>query len=177
VFEIAKNRRIPATMTHIDHAARTLASLTWRVVTLVVVGAVIVGLFAVRTEIPPRLVTAARSGRAVVNDDGGTIRVSVDVPASEAASALVLQDVRGRELMVVNLFQNQMISAQSTSEALVRFLGVTQPNGSVSLAAGTGQIRFGLLVRPDGSAELVVRDSSGQVVEEKAWPSKSTGDQ
>lgn len=125
---------------------------------------VLVGVFATLALIPgpdpwsdrpPRL---AGAGRVHVRDQGADIRMCVDVPPGENATALVLTSLGGRELARLICYRDGALVLESTQPGPTGFTFHRGPSGSIDLGVRNNPwVGLHLLAPADGSSEFLVQ--------------------
>jgi hypothetical protein len=104
-----------------------------------------------------------RAGRAIVghqkNGSG-----DVEVVEAELSTNLVIHGASGEVLARLLLFQNGMITFESTESDLYKFVVHQTPYRGVQIGAKNSRVRFALATLSNGSADMLVIDPAGNPV-------------
>jgi hypothetical protein len=107
---------------------------------------------------PDNWPSTAAVGRADVSDDGDTVRLTLKVDKDDVSTPLVIHRANGSVLAKCNVDHHGVFDFQSNASDPVQFLGTKYRTGQIKLGVGNGRATFTIDFRPDGSAELAVRD-------------------
>jgi hypothetical protein len=137
-------------MIRLREAVSLTLSFGGRVATLLVVVAILLGVFSRHDPVPPRDVQGPGPGRFLVRDEDGTLRLTMDDAERGVNSRCVLQDRSGRVLMHVQSSESGSIWFYLAESPTVSASGWRSANGEFGLGVADDSLVFEYSGRPDG---------------------------